>query len=219
MKLTFTKNKKNIANSIQIQGFILLFISWIIIGNVHILAQSVSKEADEYYKKEAVQTIQSYYNSVNQYCFSKIAGEESSLERKNLTEWFFESYKVYVLNDLYPEFATNNSTPRVVTIENYLNLLEELYLENNNPFDFTTSQSNVTLYVLKHQKTLDCLIAKVEVNRKLKGMFKNKFDVDETRIINFYVKIPLQHSKKGNNKILYIDEGNGGIPIDKLVSN
>ena len=180
-----------------------LFSFIFITGIIHFLqAQKLNSAEEQIFKAEATKVIQDYYaklpdiiNHLKDSVTVKTDNEEADEEDVKITakqqfiDYFFDNNDIYVYNDLSPDDKPDPSTQRVMTIDDYLDQLKTIYGNSKKePLKTSLKSANVLQVGYNSQAIEKFYYAKIEVERKLIGMYLGKHYTENVKKLDFYVK-------------------------------
>jgi hypothetical protein len=178
--------------------FTLLIISYL-----PVFSQKLNSAEETIFRAEATKHIQLYYEQLPALIaklndsLAVAEDDEDGLPKTTKISFggqfidkFFDNHDTYVFNDLSPDDDPKRAAgQRVMTIEDYLQEVKKLYGDMKKQKLETSLKSAKVLEVgYNSQAPEKFYYAKVQVERKWKGMYLGNYYTENTKPLDFYVK-------------------------------
>ncbi len=201
--------------------YILLFAPCLV------FSQKLSKEDESKIKTSATDFVKGYYEALSQLkdtvnqtakvveSGSADVGDGTSVVtfQEVFLNRYFDSYDIYVANDIYP-YAKNNPTgeDKTIPMDIYMLRLRENYKEG-----VTYKFINATVGEIRYNETASqpYYFAKAEVEYSLKGKYRDGNLYEVTQKLDFYLKISDGYTEKLDKVRLFGIDWARGMSDDK----
>ncbi len=207
-------------NLTKILKFALIFLIISPFGGWGAFAQKMNNTEEQIFRAEAVKVIEDYYQKItpliavlNDSIVIKEENDKGTLTQKKITQkkafinQFFDNNDIYVYNDLNPDDDAKRTDRRVLTIDEYLTEVKNIYGDmKKEKLTYTIKSANAKEVLYNAQAPEKFYYVKVEVQRELKGMYIGKHFTQNTKQMDFYIKtMDKPNTKLKEFKVISID--------------
>lgn len=165
-------------------------------------AQKLNVAEERIFRAEAARLVEEYYKALpeilgkskDSVMIQEDDDEGESINKKvsyqqQFINRFFRNNDIYIFNDLSPDSEPDPAAQRVMTIDEYLNQLKYYYGDQSKgKFESRMNSANVTQVGYNTQAPEKFFYAKVEVERKFKGMYLGRYFTDNIKKLDFYIQ-------------------------------
>lgn len=218
MFFKFKTINKNM-NFKKILKFILIFLIMPLFEGL-VFAQKMNNTEEQIFRAEAVKVIEEYYQKItplipvlNDSIVIKDENDKGILVNKKITQkkafinQFFDNNDIYIYNDLNPDDDAKRTNRRVLTIDEYLTEVKNIYGDmKKEKLTYTIKSANAKEVLYNAQAPEKFYYVKVEIQREMKGMYIGKHFTQNTKQLDFYIKtMDKPNIKLKEFKIISID--------------
>ncbi|MCU0448113.1 MAG: sel1 repeat family protein [Microscillaceae bacterium] len=175
----------------------------LIINYLPLFSQKLNSAEETIFRAEATKLVETYYQKLpeiiaklNDSLLVKEEDDNGVLQNRKTSygrqfiDVFFDNHDVYVYNDLSPDDDPKRAPgQRVMTVEDYMQEVKKLYGDMKKQKLETSLKSAKVLEVgYNSQAPEKYYYAKIQVERKLKGMYLGSYYTENIKPLDFYVK-------------------------------
>ncbi len=198
----------------------IIYLIVFFLGGLHLQAQKLNSAEERIFRAEAARLIDEYYKVLPE-VLGKSKDSVSVLEddeegepinrkisyKQQFINRFFPNNDIYIYNDLSPDDQPDPAAQRVMIVDEYLEQLKYYYGDQSKgKFTSALNSANVTQVGYNSQAPEPFYFAKVEIERKFKGMYLGRYFTENTKKLDFYVRtINKPDTRLKEFKIISID--------------
>jgi TPR repeat protein len=204
----------------------------LIISQLPLFAQKLNSAEETIFRAEATKMVENYYaqlpaviGKLNDSLLVQEEDDKGIIQNRKTSygrqfiDLFFDNHDIYVYNDLSPDDDPKRAPgQRVMTIEEYLQEVKKLYGDMKKQKLETSLKSAKVLEVgYNSQSPEKYYYAKIQIERKLKGMYLGSYYTENLKPLDFYVKtLDKPNTKLKEFKIIGTDYQSKQVKIENL---